>query len=465
MAATLRTPARTASPPARARLAERLFVQVDNTWMVVFRILFGLIAGWEVYRYFSNGWIVRYWVAPTQHFTYYGFDWVRPLPPQGMVLLWVTLGVLAVGITLGVFYRFSAALFCLGFAYSFLLEATRYLNHFYLIALLAGLLAVVPAHQRLSVDAWQRPSLRSDTAPAWTLWLLRFQVGIVYVFGGVAKLNGDWLRGEPMRTWLAARTGFPMIGRWFESEWLVWGFSYGGLLLDLAIVPLLLMRRTRAIALVALLIFNGLNDRLFSIGVFPYLALGAALLFCDPPRRWSLPDAPAPAAPEPAARTALRVGSDHRGVILALLAAHVVVQLVVPLRHLAYPGVPNWTEEGHQFAWHMKLRSKSGQATFTALEPATGQTWVVDPANVLESWQVDKVAVRPELLRQFAVALAAGLEAEGHAAIEVRADAWASLNGREPQRLVDPTVDLAAQPPSLAHRTWIVPLTEPLPRP
>lgn len=257
MAATLRTPARTASPPARARLAERLFVQVDNTWMVVFRILFGLIAGWEVY---------------------------------------------------------SAALFCLGFAYSFLLEATRYLNHFYLIALLAGLLAVVPAHQRLSVDAWQRPSLRSDTAPAWTLWLLRFQVGIVSVFGGVAKLNGDWLRGEPMRTWLAARTGLPMIGRWFESEWLVWGFSDGGLLLDLAIVPLLLMRRTRAIALVALLIFNGLNDRLFSIGVFPYLALGAALLFCDPPRRWSLPDAPAPAAPEPAARTALRVGSDHRGV-------------------------------------------------------------------------------------------------------------------------------------------------------
>jgi hypothetical protein len=74
------------------------------------------------------------------------------------------------------------------------------------------LLIFVPAHRAFSLDSRLRPTLRSDTAPAWTLWMLRAQIGIVYFFGGVAKLNGDWLQGEPMRMWLTERTDFPLIG-------------------------------------------------------------------------------------------------------------------------------------------------------------------------------------------------------------------------------------------------------------
>jgi hypothetical protein len=39
----------------------------------------------------------------------------------------------------------------------------------------------------------------------------------------------------------------------------------------------------------------------------------------------------------------------------------------------------------------------------------------------------------------------------------------ASLNGREPQPLIDPVVDLATQPRTLAPASWIVPLFQPLP--
>jgi vitamin K-dependent gamma-carboxylase len=41
--------------------------------------------------------------------------------------------------------------------------------------------------------------------------------------------------------------------------------------------------------------------------------------------------------------------------------------------------------------------------------------------------------------------------------------AFCALNGRNPQLLVDPTVDLTQQQRSLTHAAWIAPLVEPLP--
>ncbi len=68
--------------------------------------------------------------------------------------------------------------------------------------------------------------------PAWALWLIRFQVGVPYLYGGFAKINPDWLRGEPIRMWLAGKTSFPILGQLFTQEWMVMLFSYGGLLID-----------------------------------------------------------------------------------------------------------------------------------------------------------------------------------------------------------------------------------------
>ena len=41
--------------------------------------------------------------------------------------------------------------------------------------------------------------------------------------------------------------------------------------------------------------------------------------------------------------------------------------------------------------------------------------------------------------------------------VQVRADAWASLNGRRARRLIDPDVDLAAVDDGLAPAAWILP--------
>jgi hypothetical protein len=369
----------------------------------------------------------------------------------------------------------------------------------------------VPAHRAWSLDAWRKPGLRSETVPAWALWLLRFQIAVPYVFGGIAKLNGDWLQGEPLRAWLAARTDFPVVGPWFEVPAVAWAMVYGGLLLDLFVVLFLLVRPTRPFGYLLAVAFHLMNARLFSIGIFPWLMIAATLLFFPPdwPRRILTelrrrPDGPPVTALLAGAAIGALVGAwlpaefevmhvaiaalgfgvlgYDLGTLLArqgevataatppgpfplsvpasaLLALWVTVQVVVPLRHYLIPGKVHWTEEGHLFSWHMKLRDKEGQATFSVFDPASGQRWIVDNDDYLSARQSQKMATRPDMLVQFARFLEEDFAARGYPDVAVNVDAVASLNGRPSQPLVDPQADLTAVPyPWFGHASWIVPL-------
>lgn len=452
------------------RVCAALFEPVDIAFLVFFRVLFGGIMLWEVYRYFTYGWIGRYFVEPVVNFTYYGFSWVKPWPGTGMYIHFLVLGLAAACVSAGFLYRIAAPVFFLSFTYTFLLDQTRYMNHFYLVCLISFLMCFLPAERAFSVDALLRRKIRSDVVPAWTLWLLRAQVGIPYFYGGLAKLNSDWVHGgEPMRTWLRPLTTAPGGSPVFTSDWVVYGFVIGGLLLDLLVVPLLLWRRTRLFAFAAAILFNLINSVIFDIGIFPWLMLGALLIFFPPDllRRFArafmspgeaFPDA-APSRSESGSCPTLDASQK---LVAGLLAAYLVVQLLFPLRHYLYPGNVSWTEEGHNFAWHMKLRTKEGEAVFTITHPATGQTWTINPEDYLKSHQAMKVITKPDLLVHFAHFLAEEKRREGYDNVEVRAHVVVSLNGRQPQLLIDPNVDLAREQVSLLPTRWIMPLTTPL---
>ncbi len=324
------------------------------------------------------------------------------------------------------------------------------------------------------MDARLRKSLRRDTAPAWGLWSLRAQMGIVYFYGGLAKLNGDWLRGEPVRTWIARRAEVPGANPLLGQEWFGYFLAYGGVLFDLLIVPFLLWRRTRALAFLAVLGFHVANSQLFNIGIFPWFSIAATALFFEPdfPRKlfrrfnaW-LGDPPSRPKKGPAEKEPSRPRAE--GLVLGILAVYFTAQLLVPLRHFLYPGNVSWTEEGHNFAWHMKLRDKRASARFLILDQDTGESWEVDPANYLPPWQYRKVVTRPELIRQFCVYLAEDARRAGVANPAVKAAVVASLNSREPQFLVDPNVDLGSTPFTVGPSPWIIPLGSdriPLPDP
>ena len=458
------------------RLCAALFNPVDISFLVFFRILFGGILLWEVYRYFSNGWISRYYIEPAVTFPYYGFSWLKPWPEPGMYIHFFVLGVAAACVMVGFLYRIAAPIFFLAFTYSFLLDQTRYLNHLYLVCLIGFLMCFLPAERSFSVDALLRRKIRSDVVPAWTLWLLRAQVGIPYFFGGIAKLNSDWIHGgEPMRTWLRPLTTASGGSPIFTSDVVVYGFVIGGLLLDLFVVPLLLWRRTRPFALVAAILFNLINSVIFDIGIFPWLMLGSLLIFFPPdlPRRFARAfmssgeefDNASRASVVPktvAERSSCPTLTRSEKVIAGLLASYLMVQLVLPLRHYLYPGNVSWTEEGHNFSWHMKLRTKTGDAVFTVTHPKSGQAWTIKPEDYLKSHQLMKVITKPDLLVLFGHFLAEEKRREGYDNVEVRAHVMVSLNGREPQLLIDPNVDLAREEVSLSPAPWIVPLTTPL---
>ena len=462
-----RRPVKAALPPTAAGrgLLDRLFSPVDASSLAVFRIAFGALMCWEVLRYFRFGWVHSYFIEPPMHFKYIGFEWLQPWPGDGMYVHFAFMALMAAFVALGLWYRVSAVLFFLAYAYYFLLDQALYLNHFYLIALLSFLMALLPAHRAFSVDAWRRPSIRSDTAPAWAVWTLRAQLGIVYFFGGVAKLNGDWLRGQPMGMWLADATDFPLVGRFFTEEWARYFFSYGGLLLDLLAVPLLLWPRTRYLAFLALVGFHLTNSQLFSIGIFPWLMIPATTIFLSPdwPRRLLRRWVPALARTGRAAAQALPAERSQY-VLLGILGLYFAVQLLMPLRHHLYPGDVRWTTEGHRFSWMMKLNDKRAEdVRFSVTGPprADGRQAVLPPSP--NSRQARKMTTRPDLILQYAYYLADELRKQGFDEVQVRAQSLVSLNGRPHQPLVDTAVDLAAEPRSFLPRDWILPLREPLP--
>ena len=74
------------------------------------------------------------------------------------------------------------------------------------------------------------------------------------------------------------------------------------------------------------------------------------------------------------------------------------------------------------------------------------------------------MATRPDLILQYAHYVADELHKQGFRDFEVHAETSVSLNGREHQSLIDPTVDLASQRRSLMPANWILPLEEPLPK-
>ncbi len=443
----------TTLPSMFTRLRQTLSQPIDNAFLGYFRIAFGLTMLWEVWRYFDHNWIERQWMRPTFFFPYPGFHWVKPWPGNGMHWHFVVMAILALFIMIGFRYRISATLFFFAFTYIFLLDETTYLNHFYLICLLSFLLIFLPAERAPSIDSLRNPELRSTTAPKWCLWLLRFQIGVPYFFGGIAKLNPDWLRGEPFRMWLSRRTDFPVIGSYFTDEWMVGLFVYGGLMFDLLIVPLLLWRKTRPLAYAAALFFHVMNSQLFSIGIFPWFMIAATVLFFPP-------DLPGEMFSWKSKRQQIAATlQPMSNLMVAGLIFYVVFQLVMPFRHLLYPGDVSWTEEGHRFAWRMKLRTKSGTADIYAYHPPSDGRLQIELEDYLTREQIRQMSTKPYMLVQFAHHLRDVFDNAGYEDIEIRAEINAGLNGRDPQPLIDPTVDLSAQPQvTIWHSDWILPL-------
>lgn len=439
----------TPRPTTTERVRAALSAPVDAAGLAAFRILYGLLLFVGLIRFLRSGWIDRFYGQPGFFFKY----WPLPVdvPPVALVTgLYAALAALALLVAVGLFYRVAAALLCVGFAYAQLFDVTNYLNHHYLVVLLTGLCACMPLHAAWSIDAWRRPALRRAELPALHLWVLRAQVATVYFYAGLAKAHPDWLlEGQPLATWFLARGDLPMLGPLLTHPWAPLAASWAAFLYDTTIWAWLSWRRTRLYAYIVVLTFHTLTHVFFNIGMFPFIMTVAALVFFPPgwPRRL-LRLAPAPPP-----------GLERRPVgrpALALAAAYLAIQVLVPLRHLAYPGDVLWNEEGMRFAWKVMLREKHGSVTFLVGFPG-GKVLEVPPRHYLTHRQEREMAGQPDLILQLARHIGREYERAGKGPVSVRAHALVSLNGRPPQLLIDPERDLMKVHDSLANKDWILP--------
>ncbi len=424
--------------------------------LATFRITFGLLMFGSLLRFWARGWIESSYVEPTFHFTYWGFEWVQPLGQTGMHLLFGTLIVSALLVALGLFYRVAIVVFFFGFTYVELIDVTTYLNHYYFISLVALLLVWLPANRDYALDAYFGLVPRRTQTPRWAIGILRFQMAIVYIFAGLAKLNADWLlRAEPMKTWLPAKSHLPLIGPLMYEEWVAYLFSWFGAGYDLFIVFFLLNRRTRPVAYLFVLIFHGATALFFpAIGMFPYVMILSSLIFFSGEFHTKL-------------LSFLRVGNayltrqayefKYKKILYFFAALYVAFQLLFPLRFLLYPGKLFWTEQGYRFSWRVMLMEKAGAAYFTVKDRTGEKSYVVENKQYLNLLQEKMMSTQPDLILKYAHHLAAVFKNKGVAEPKVYAEVYVTLNG-EPSRLfVDSTVNLAAMPLSWRPYNWVLP--------
>lgn len=448
-----------------------LFRQVDIASLVFFRVVFGILGFADVLgSWLFYGLKKKAYALDQFRFTYYGFEWVQPFPEPFMSGFFILLAASALGVALGWHYRRCALFFAIGFTYVFLLEKAHYLNHGYLFCWISWLMVFLPANRSFSVDVWRRPKLFRSSAPYWSLFILQFLMGVVYFYGGLAKLNADWLQAMPLKIWLRSKTDVPLIGSLLQQEWAAWFMSYGGLMLDLLIVPMLIIRFTRPWAFMAAIFFHTTNHLVFSIGIFPYLSLALTALYFPPdfPRRisarlqarwnWLRKVAEIWAARMPSGQDLSPIRQEsprwRKGITTGLLII-ILFHLLIPFRHRLYDGDVAWTEEGHRYSWRMMLRSKQGRGYFTVYFPGSDSRVEINPGEYLYNKQERKLYTHPDMILQFAHFLRD--EHGGKGAVEVYADIKVRLNGGKYRQYIDPDVDLAKVEWSFFRKSdWIL---------
>ncbi|MCW7470247.1 HTTM domain-containing protein [Leptospira kanakyensis] len=411
-----------------------------------FRITYGFATSLLIFRYFYYGWIHSYFIKPTFFFKHFGFEWIHPLPSVFTYLLFGILLITALGIFLGYFLRFNLFVFTIGFTWFHFSDATIYLNHYYLISLLGFLLWLSPVSKR-NLPLWKWKDWFQTLEPIPKLWLysFRLQMGLIYFFGGVAKLQPDWLlEALPLKLWLYQSEGkLPFLDPILGLPLTAYVFSWIGVVFDLSIPFLLCTKRFRFPAWFVVLFFHTFTSFLFPIGVFPIVMSLSSLIFFDP--QWPIvlinkvfkKQSYTFKENEFSEESKQLTKANHFAFKEYLLLTYLILQITIPFRHIFYPGQVIWTEDAIKFSWQVMVADKVGSAIF----------WInnqpIDPRDTLTDYQYRMMTIQPEHILQFAKYLQKKeYERSGKQDLPVYVQSHVSINGKPAKPLFSPNEDL-----------------------
>ncbi|RTZ02267.1 HTTM domain-containing protein [Flavobacterium bomense] len=437
----------------------------EASTLAFFRLAFGFMMVLSLIRFVSYGWIDKFYIQPQFHFTYYGFEWVKPLGNYTYLLFLIS-GLAALFVAIGYKYKLSIITFFLSFTYIEFMDKTTYLNHYYFITVVSFILIFLPANAYFSIDAYRNPKIAHQKIPSWTIDILKLLLGIVYFYAGLAKLNSDWLfEAMPLKIWLPNNSNLPLIGSLLNENWVHYVFSWTGMIYDLSIPFLLLYKRTRLFAFVLVVVFHILTKILFPIGVFPYIMIVSSLLFFDADFH----------------KKCLKIISklfnfsitvfengkekiqNFNGIYktkIAFLTCFLAFQLLFPFRYLLFPDELFWTEEGFRFSWRVMLMEKAGYTQFIVTDAKTKENIMINNSHFLTTFQEKQMSFQPDFILEYAHFLHDYYQKKGIQEPEVRVQSYVALNGRLSQKYINPIINLAKENETFKHKTWILPFND-----
>lgn len=290
--------------------------------------------------------------------------------------------------------------------------------------------------------------------PRWTVVSIMALITIVYFFAGIAKLNTDWLvHAMPLKIWLPSKTHIPIIGWMMDLPWVPYAFSWGGAAYDLCIPFLLLFSATRKWAYIAVITFHAVTAVLFPIGMFPYIMIGSALIFFSANfhekllskingllknvffinlnKDFELID-----------KSTKLNKSSRFNFTKNIVFAFLIIQLLIPLRHVLYSDQLFWTEQGYRFSWRVMLIEKAGYANFQIVDPENNHKFNVDNREFLTPFQEKQMSTQSDFILEYAHFLKSHFAEKGIANPEIYVESYVALNGRRSQPFINPKVDL-----------------------
>ena len=427
-----------------------LFKAIDNSPLVVFRIFFGFLVACESFGAILTGWVKRILIDPQVTFSFIGFEWLKPLPGFGMYFYFIAMGVFGLAIMLGYRYRIAIISYTILWAGVYFMQKTAYNNHYYLLLLISFLLIFLPANSYASLDVRQNRIKEENTMPYWISLLFIIQVTIVYVFASIAKFYPDWLDGTFTRNLLADSTNVITLKKLFLQKWFYLFIAYMGIIFDLLIVPLLLFKKTRMLALLASLTFHLFNAIFLEIGIFPFFALTFALFFYEPETIRSV---------FLRRKTSIETDNGHsnyygKKIVYFLIIPYLIIQLLLPLRHHFIEGDVLWTEEGHRLSWRMMLRERNGFIHIRIKDLKTGEESLYDYRKNLTDKQIQNLATKPDFIWQYCQYITKEFKGKD---IAIFINCKNSINRKEYKTLIDPKFDMAkAKWDYFRHNEWLL---------
>ncbi len=433
---------------------------IDGTSISLFRIGFGIVLLWEIIYWLRIDFVKIFLTNPQVQFYYEFVPFLKPLPEGILTFLVLGLLVASIFIIIGKYYKVAMSFFFIVFTYIFLLDKAYYNNHLYLVSLISFLMIFIPADHKLSLS--KKGKYLDNPTRYWHLLILKLQLVLVYFFGGIAKLNSDWLISkQPTLTILSKKAQDSLLGSFLTTDFMIYFVTYGGLIFDLCIGIILFIPKFRKIGIIGALFFNITNAWLFDdINIFPYMMMMALVLFLDPHEVGSYINKKLFNK-----RTYVIQNKEFnpiKKVSLIAISLYFLIQLGLPLRHLLFKGNPEWTGHGQRFSWRMKIQyRKVDILEFKVWDINKKIIYPIDFRSYrMNQDQINALGYYPKAALQFAQFLKNHSRTnKGMDSVQVKSKVKVSLNGRPAQYMFDPDKDLASLKINPFDQTnWVEPL-------